>query len=224
MDSVEKNGYTTPRESGLAEIKLKSEYPLDMFKEWHQEVKKSGHLTPDALVFSTTNREGRVTSRTVYLRRLESDGFVIMTDRRGRKARDLAECPQASIVFFWSYLKDGDVICSQVRAEGAVVELEPHQFQDLYDNEPLFCKIRSHLCRQGAPVEDWQEYKARHDELLQQWKQGENTLPMPDHFVAYKLIPDVMDFYQAWGTNIGDRRLFVWDKELEQWTSKRVQA
>ncbi|XP_067013255.2 pyridoxine/pyridoxamine 5'-phosphate oxidase isoform X2 [Anabrus simplex] len=195
-----------------------------MFQEWRQEAKKNGHLNPDALVFATANRQGRVTARTVLLRRLESDGFVIMTDRRGRKARDLAECPEASIVFYWSYLKDGELIHLQVRAEGAVVELEPHQYQDLYDSEPVVCKIRSHLCTQGAQVEDWEEYKARHDELLQQWRQGLNTLPMPDHFVAYKLIPDVMDFFYASGMNIGDRRLFVWDKELKQWTYKRIQA
>lgn len=50
----------------------------------------------------------------------------------------------------------------------------------MYANEPLYCKIRSHLCHQGLPVE-WTEAKAKHDKMYEEVLAGKNSLPMPDH-------------------------------------------
>lgn len=62
--------------------------------------------------------------------------------------------------------------------------LERKDFQHLYDREPLFCKIRSHLCHQGSEV-NWEELKQRHDEILDSVRRNENNLPMPDHLYVY---------------------------------------
>lgn len=58
--------------------------------------------------------------------------------------------------------------------------LEAKYFQHLYDREPLYCKIRSHLCHQGREV-SWEDLKQRHDEILESVGRNENGLPMPDH-------------------------------------------
>lgn len=67
-----------------------------------------------------------------------------------------------------------------MRVEGPVKELQPHEYQDLYDAEPLYCKIRSHICHQGQPI-DWMEHKQNHDELFEKVHKQEQDLPMPDH-------------------------------------------
>lgn len=72
-----------------------------------------------------------------------------------------------------------------MRIEGRVQKLEPIEFKHIYDREPLYCKIRSHLCHQDRPV-DWDDLKCQHDEILQEYQRGENTLPMPNHlYVNY---------------------------------------
>jgi len=64
--------------------------------------------------------------------------------------------------------------------EGPVTELKPEDYQDIYDREPLFCKVRSHVCNQGQPV-SWEEQKEKHDQIFQENKDGKNSLPMPEH-------------------------------------------
>lgn len=59
-------------------------------------------------------------------------------------------------------------------------KVEKENFKHLYDREPLFCKIRSYICKQGHNV-DWDELKQRHDEIFDSVCKGENDLPMPDH-------------------------------------------
>lgn len=210
-------------ESGLAKIELVDGNPFTLFKAWHADALASSLVLPNALCFSTATKEGRVSSRHVILRRLEDDGFVIMTDRRSKKAAELAENPVACMTFLWCYKKsDGMTINQQVRIEGEVVELTADQVGDLYEREPLYCKVRTHLCHQGVQV-DWDAHKNKHDEIINKVSEGTMTLPCPDHFVAYKLYPSMVEFYFAHDTFIGDRIMFL-KKDGGNWEHTRIAA
>ncbi|XP_063221551.1 pyridoxine/pyridoxamine 5'-phosphate oxidase-like [Bacillus rossius redtenbacheri] len=208
-------------ESNLSRIDYEGPEPFQLFREWLQDARKALAF-PDALCLCTQSRSGEVSARTVILRRLEEDGFVFMTDSRSKKSQDLLDVPKAFLTFFWGYKNNSDeVISRQVKVMGAVRQLEPHQYSDLYDREPLFCKLRSHICHQGQPV-DWQDHKASHDALRDQVRRGVKKLPMPDHVVAYKLIPDAVEFYFAKANSIGDRLSF---KKVDgMWTVRRLMA
>lgn len=67
-----------------------------------------------------------------------------------------------------------------MRLEGRVELLPRDQVKEVYDAEPLYCKVRAHLCHQDTAV-DWNEMKKRHDELLRQAKLDPEILSMPDH-------------------------------------------
>lgn len=67
-----------------------------------------------------------------------------------------------------------------MRIEGDVVEVAREQIGDLYEREPLFCKVRTHLCHQGVQV-DWNEHKKKHDDILKKVAEGGERLPCPDH-------------------------------------------
>ncbi|KAK3919529.1 Pyridoxine/pyridoxamine 5'-phosphate oxidase [Frankliniella fusca] len=185
-------------ESGLSKIELIDDNPFTLFREWHTAALQSNLVLPNALCLSTATKEGRVSSRHVILRRLEDDGFIIMTDRRSKKSAEL------------------------VRIEGDVVELTEDQYLDLYEREPLFCKVRSHLCHQGVEV-DWDDLKKKHDEIVRKVAEGTQTLPCPEHFVAYKLYPTMIEFYYAHDSNIGDRIMFL-KKAGGAWEHTRIAA
>nr|CAD7602667.1 unnamed protein product [Timema genevievae] len=142
-------------ESDLTKIEYDSCEPFQLFKEWYRDACNSSISLPSSLCFSTASSEGAISSRTLLLRRLDDDGFVVMTDSRSRKAKDL------------------------VRISGHISELETKEVEEVYNKEPLYCKIRSHICHQGQPI-DWQTHKERHDQLLIQVREGKK-LPMPDH-------------------------------------------
>lgn len=67
----------------------------------------------------------------------------------------------------------------QVRITGTVSELSAAEIAEAYKEEPLFAKIRNKICRTGEKV-DWNELKARHDQVLQDYRDGRDTLPPPD--------------------------------------------
>lgn len=49
------------------------------------------------------------------------------------------------------------------------------EIAEFYKDEPLFAKIRSKICRCGEPV-DWNELKAAHDKVLNDYKEGRDAL------------------------------------------------
>lgn len=104
-----------------------------------------------------------------------------------------------------------------------MIRLKKEEFQHLYDREPLYCKVRAHLCHQGREV-NWEELKRRHDEILDSVRRNDNDLPMPDHFVGYKLLPTMMEFYFARDQLIGDRLLYRKDTPSGSWQHHRIAA
>ncbi|CAH1401881.1 unnamed protein product [Nezara viridula] len=195
--------------------------PFDLFKNWHGQ-QTQNNLSANALCLSTCSKSGYVTSRTLILRRLDDDGFVIMTDNRSKKSRQLEENPNVAMNFLW--IKEdpnGLLLSRQVRAEGSIKQLVEDEWIDIYEREPLFCKIRALVCHQGTKIE-WQDLKDSHDNTLKKWQHGELVMEKPNHVVAYKMFPTMMEFYEAYGSKIADRVMFL--KQGEDWISNRIAA
>ncbi|XP_075230634.1 pyridoxine/pyridoxamine 5'-phosphate oxidase-like [Lycorma delicatula] len=207
--------------TGLHRINKNCKNPFDLFKDWYVAHQSPNQIASKALCFSTANKKGEISSRTLILRRLDEDGMVIMTDNRSRKARDLNENPYASMIFLWISMKDDLILSRQARIEGSVQKLSTDNMLEIYDAEPLFCKIRAHICHQGTTV-DWNQMKYNHDSLLQKYEENQTGLPKPNHVVAYKLIPTKMEFYESLGQTIADRLLYV--KNNANWDIIRLAA
>src|SRR3546814_7243948 len=69
---------------------------------------------PNAMALATANAAGQPAVRMVLLKGHDARGFVFYTNQQGRKANDLAENPQAALLFHWKSLR------RQVRIEGPV--------------------------------------------------------------------------------------------------------
>ncbi|XP_033330185.2 pyridoxine/pyridoxamine 5'-phosphate oxidase isoform X2 [Megalopta genalis] len=210
--------------SDLAKIEGITDHPVDLFRTWHEEARRCNPQTPDACCLATTSEACEVSARNVVLREFDNDGFVIVTDRRSKKIDNIEKVPQAAMCYLWCFVnEEGHNIVKQVRVEGIVKELEKIEYQPLYDREPLYCKIRSHLCHQGVEI-SWDEQKQRHDEILDSVRKGETNLPMPDHFAGYKLFPTMMEFYYARNYLIGDRIIYRKAKSDDSWEYYRIAA
>ncbi|XP_076645640.1 pyridoxine/pyridoxamine 5'-phosphate oxidase isoform X1 [Halictus rubicundus] len=211
--------------SDLAKIEGILDHPVDLFRIWHDEARRYNPRAPDACCLATVSKDCGVSARNVVLREFDNDGFVIVTDRRSRKTDNLENVPSAAMCYLWCYVnEEGQNLARQVRVEGIVRRLEKEQYQPIYDREPLYCKIRSHLCHQGREV-CWEDLKQRHDEILNSVRKNETDLPMPDHFIGYKLYPTMMEFYYARDHLIGDRVIYrKKDASDESWEHQRIAA
>src|SRR5262249_61753287 len=78
-----------------------AEDPLVQFGRWMDDVVAAPLPEPTAMVLATVSASGRPRARTVLLKAYDSSGFTFYTNRTSRKATDLAEVPQACLVFPW---------------------------------------------------------------------------------------------------------------------------
>ena len=210
--------------SDLAKIEEEIEHPVELFRIWRDQARRYNPRAPDACCLATVSKNCEVSARNVVLREFDNDGFVIVTDRRSRKVDNIENVPQVAMCYLWFYVNEQEQeITRQVRVEGTMKRLMKEEYQHLYDREPLYCKVRSHLCHQGREV-NWEELKERHDEILDSVRKNDNDLPMPDHFVGYKLLPTMMEFYFARDHLIGDRLLYRKDTANGSWTHHRIAA
>jgi pyridoxamine 5'-phosphate oxidase len=60
------------------------------------------------------------------LRTFDDSGFVFYTNYNGRKGEELAENPQAALVFYWPRLG------RQIRIEGRVVKVSPRESDNYF--------------------------------------------------------------------------------------------
>ena len=55
-----------------------------------------------AMTLATADKQGRPSARVVLLKGVDQRGFVFYTNYDSRKGQELAENPQAALVFYWS--------------------------------------------------------------------------------------------------------------------------
>lgn len=207
--NVKQLSSTAMDESGLAYIDAKENCnPFDLFKEWLEESKTYGNFNLATFSLATASRTGDVSNRTVVLRDYKDNSLIFVTDENGKKVQHIKENPKVAACFVWSYVKDEKFIKRQVRMEGTAVQLPREECLAYYNKEPLFGKIRSHICQQDQRI-NWNDLKKKHDELLKEVKTTNKELPMPDHHVTFKIIPSRFDFYLAWDNYIADRLEFI---------------
>ena len=73
---------------------------IALFKLWQSIL---GHAPTDvsAVTLATVSEDGQPSARAVLLKGVDERGFVFYTNYESRKAQELAENPQAALVFYW---------------------------------------------------------------------------------------------------------------------------
>ena len=80
------------------------ENPLELFKEWFDEAKKTEINDPNALALATSSKNGIPSVRMVLLKDFNEKGFVFYTNLKSKKSQDIQSNPHASMCFHWKSL------------------------------------------------------------------------------------------------------------------------
>ncbi|XP_059071493.1 uncharacterized protein LOC131062988 [Cryptomeria japonica] len=78
--------------------------PIKQFQEWFEDAVVAGLNEPNAMALATTDKSGHPSVRMVLLKGVDEHGFVWYTNYESRKAHEILENPNASILFFWEGL------------------------------------------------------------------------------------------------------------------------
>jgi pyridoxamine 5'-phosphate oxidase len=186
-----------PDEPVLSEEML-AEDPLAQFAAWMADAVAVPLPEPTAMVLATVSAAGRPRARTVLLKSYDSAGFVFYTNRTSRKGSDLAEVPRACLLFPWHAIQ------RQVIIEGTVSALSVRQSEPYYRSRPRGSQLGAWASRQSSVIGSRGELDERYTELDRRWPEG-SEIPMPDFWGGYRVIPEMVEFWQGRTNRMHDR-------------------
>jgi len=172
--------------------------PLTQFTAWMADTVAAGLPEPTAMVLATVSGNGRPRARTVLLKNYDSGGFTFYTNRTSRKGTDLAEVPRACLLFPWH------AIHRQVIIEGPVTPLTTAESQPYFRSRPHGSQLGAWASRQSTVISSRAELDERYAELSRRWPEG-TEVPMPDFWGGYRVIPEVVEFWQGRLNRLHDR-------------------
>lgn len=187
--------------------------PIKQFVKWFQEAEQAEVSMPNAMTLATSSQQGHASARIVLLKDVDERGFVFFTNYESRKAQDLLENPFAALVFCWLPLS------RQVRIEGAVESLESSESDLYFASRPRGHQIEAHASPQSQVINDRVFLDQQFKDVTQKFE-GQDV-PRPLHWGGYRIVPELMEFWQEGKSRLHDRFRYMRDND-ECWLIERL--
>jgi pyridoxamine 5'-phosphate oxidase len=169
--------------------------PFRQFTAWFEQARQV-EQDPTAMALATATRDGRPSVRTVLLKSVDDRGFVFYTNYSSRKAREIEETGRASLLFVWRSVE------RQVRIEGSVEKVSGAESDAYFATRPLESRWSVYASRQSEQIEGRKALESRFDEARELY--GE-TIPRPQWWGGYRVVPDEFEFWQGRPSRLHDR-------------------
>ena len=190
-------GGTQSADPGLDESMLAAD-PVDQFSAWLADAVAAGLPEPNAMVLSTVSAAGRPRSRSVLLKGHSPAGLMFYTNRTSAKAEDLAANGYACVLFPWYALR------RQVIVQGAVIPLSQAESEPYFHSRPHGSQLGAWASRQSSVIASRAVLEDTYAELERRWPEG-TEVPMPDFWGGYRLVPEIVEFWQGRLNRLHDR-------------------
>ena len=178
---------------------------LDRFQHLLREAR---HCDPEAFTLASVDERGLPTQRTVMLLHIDEQGLIFFTDSRSRKGQHFAKKPYASACFYWHSLHQ------QVEFDGSIQMVGTRQTDDYWNSRERDSQISAWASQQSNRLES-------RDQLLQEVGDIKDRfrdilIPRPSHWLAYRLVPERVEFWKSGWHRLHERTCFKWIGESWQ--------
>ena len=186
--------------------------PIELFKEWFEEAKKSEINDPNAMNLATISSNGKISSRIVLLKSYDDKGFVFYTNSNSKKGKAIQNNRSVALNFHWKTLQ------RQIRIEGEVSQISNRDADEYYNSRPLGSRIGAWASLQSEELDDRSTLTKRVEEFERKF--SDNDVPRPTHWNGYLVTPIIIEFWQDMPFRLHDRLEFR--REKDSWVSRKL--
>jgi pyridoxamine 5'-phosphate oxidase len=189
------------------------DHPVDQFAKWFDEAMKAQVFEANTMSVATVGRDGKPSSRIVLIKQYDHRGFTWYTNYDSQKGRQLAENPNAALLFFWRELE------RQVRIEGRVEKTSSEDSDKYFYSRPVKSQLAAVASQQSEPIASREQMETNYAAV--EAASGDHP-QRPPHWGGYRLIPERVEFWQGRASRFHDRIVFTLQPD-GSWTRQRIQ-
>jgi pyridoxamine 5'-phosphate oxidase len=190
-----------------------AEDPIVQFEEWFRYACDTVPMDPNAVSISTVDSENRPSSRTVLLKYFDESGFVFFTNFESKKAEQIDANPNVALLFFWSDA------ARQVKIRGKAARIPTSETLKYFVSRPRGSQIGAWVSAQSSVVSSRSLLENKFQEMKQKFSNKE--IPLPSFWGGYRVVPDVIEFWQGRRNRLHDR--FQYTKQADgSWQIERL--
>jgi pyridoxamine 5'-phosphate oxidase len=173
--------------------------PFEAFTQWlHQAHANPVIVEANAMVLSTVDHAGAISSRSVLLKDLSQHGFTFFTSYTSRKGLAIHSQPHICLLFPWYAME------RQISINGIAEQLPRQESEDYFATRPWVNQIGAWASRQSERLETRELLEERWKAAAAKWPEG-TSVPTPPQWGGYRVFPLSIEFWQGRFSRLHDR-------------------
>ncbi len=186
---------------------------FEQFTTWFEQACEADVHEPNAFSLATVAADGQPSLRTVLLKYFDRQGLVFFTNYESRKAMEIEDNPQVSMLFPWLTMQ------RQVIVKGGAVKVSAAESLKYFLKRPKDSQLGAWISQQSSVISSRSVLEGKLAEIKARFSKGDISLP--PFWGGYRIEPKSFEFWQGGESRIHDRFLYTKD-EAGRWGVERL--
>ncbi|OLF38541.1 pyridoxamine 5'-phosphate oxidase [Psychrobacter sp. Cmf 22.2] len=195
--------------------------PFELLKTWMNEAIEQQVQEPYAMSLATCGADNKPSVRIVLMREITENGVVFYTNYESAKGQDIAENPNAEVLFFWHELE------RQIRIGGSIAKIDANKSAAYFQKRPHDSQVGAWVSQPQSGEVANREVMEQAFEALQNDYPENSQVPTPEFWGGYEITIHEIEFWQGRASRMHDRIVYTRDgneanKKDASWSTKRL--